>query len=222
MAPGIELKDLPPIDIILLSHNHRDHCDIQTLKELVKNQPLCLVGKGLKTTFTNIGFKNVQEKTWWEKETAKKDTASLTITFLPAWHWSNTGLTDVNKSLWGSWMIENGTTTIYFGGDSASEKHFSLIAENFPKIDVALLPIGPVSPREFTKRSHMDGIEAIKAFIDLKARIFIPIHWGTFRLGPDGFYDPIYLLQSEWQKHIDTTLKNKELKALQLGGICTL
>jgi L-ascorbate metabolism protein UlaG (beta-lactamase superfamily) len=68
----------------------------------------------------------------------------------------------------------------------------------------------------------MDGIEAIKAFIDLKARIFIPIHWGTFRLGPDGFYDPIYLLQSEWQKHIDTTLKNKELKALQLGGICTL
>lgn len=217
MKPGIELKDLPHIDVILLSHNHRDHCDKKSLSALVKDQPLCLVGKGLKKSFEKMGFKNVKEKTWWEEEKISKDNKSINFTFLLAWHWSNTGLFDINKTLWGSWMIDAGSTTIYFGGDTAYEKHFSLIAKKFPKIDIALLPIGPVNPRDLMKDSHMGPEEAGQAFLDLKACVLIPIHWGTFALGTDCFLDPINGLLSWWDSLKNTQLKDKTLAALRFG-----
>jgi L-ascorbate metabolism protein UlaG (beta-lactamase superfamily) len=96
-------------------------------------------------------------------------------------------------------MIEYRGTHIYFAGDTAYWHHFERIAHEFPSIDIALMPIGPCLPRDWMKVTHVDAAEAVQSFIDLRARHFIPMHWGTFGFGLDGFDTPLNLLQETWQ-----------------------
>lgn len=203
MAPGIGIENLPPIDAVVISHNHRDHLDEPSVRALIKRNPEChfFVPFGDKAWFVRRGFVNVTECMWWDENVLLRERSEpLSIQFLPAFHWSQRGLFDRNKSLWGSWLLKVGSRTVYFAGDTAYSRHFSAIAQEIPSIDVALLPIGPCEPHEWMKASHMNAEEAGHAFLDLKARVFIPMHWGTYRFGTDHIFTPLDRIVAWWKK----------------------
>ena len=131
-------------------------------------------------------------------------------------HWTSRGLLDINKTLWGSWMIELAGFKIYFAGDTAYAEHFQKIGEIFKDIDVALMPIGPVSPRKLIGEAHTCPTQAIKAFLDLNAKCFIPMHWGTFRSAYESFSAPAEHLIKSWDSSCDK-LNGKSLKLLKVG-----
>jgi L-ascorbate metabolism protein UlaG (beta-lactamase superfamily) len=214
--PGIALEQLPPIDLILISHNHWDHMHGPTLKKLKSTHlPTMLVPEGDKAWFDARGFDSVNQMSWGQTHGVKN--AEVKVTFLPAHHWSRRGLFDRNKSLWGSWMIETGTHTIYFAGDTAYAPHFGEIAQEFKHIDYALLPIGPCEPRHAMKHTHLDAREAGQAFLDLNAKVFIPMHWGTFNFGTDSYHAPMQLLNAWWKEN-ELQLIDKQLQVLSVGS----
>ncbi len=215
---AFSFDQLPKIDIVLISHNHIDHMDKRSLLMLKKYQPLILVPLGDRSWFDGQGFLHVKEKNWWDKEVYGKYTGldSIVCSFLPASHWAGRSLLDWNKSLWGSWMIECNGFSIYFGGDTTYTSHFRAISKYYPSIHVALLPIGPNEPRITMKDSHISFEEAIKAFVELKARHFIPMHWGTFKQGVDGFHKPIRHLRVLWEKS-KAYLHKKQLHIVKFG-----
>jgi len=200
---GIPVSLLPAIDLILISHNHRDHMDAPSLAAIRRANPhvKVMVGLGDKRWFDRREFAHTTEHGWWDErivQTARQE--KIRIVFLPAWHWSARGIFDKNRSLWGSWMIEASGHTIYFAGDTAYSPHFVAIANEFPSIDIALLPIGPCEPRDWMRHTHLDAHEAVQAFIELKAGHFIPMHWGTFGFGNDHVHLPLERLNQAWQE----------------------
>lgn len=210
-SPGISLEALPPIDFVLISHNHRDHMDAPTILALKKKNPqvLFLVPQGDGAWFTKREAQST-ECMWWD--TFRFD--SLKLSFLPAFHWSQRGLFDFNKSLWGSWMIECSGSTIYFAGDTAYANHFKAIGREFPKVDIALMPIGPCEPHILMAHAHVNAEEAGQAFLDLDAQYFIPMHWGTYYFGIDTFNLPYNRLVSWWTGQ---KLENKKLLLPKIG-----
>ena len=196
IKPGIPLDKLPPIDVVLISHSHYDHMEKPALRFLAKKHPgiSFLVPEGNKRWFDKRKITGVTEISWWQSSTIKGASCS----FLPAVHWTQRTMFDRNRSLWGSWMVQIGSTTIYFAGDTARGEHFQAIANEFPAIDLAILPIGPCEPREFMKHAHIDWQEAIQAFQVLRAKQFFPIHWGTFRFGHEPAALPINRLKEGW------------------------
>lgn len=215
----VKVQDLPPIDYVLLSHNHYDHMDSKSLCELRDRFPQMrvLVPMGDKAWFDFRMFKNTSEHTWWDEIYDEQDT-NLKYTFLPANHWSQRTLFDKNKSLWGSWMIQTPDITIYFGGDTSWGLHFKQIGKAFEKIDIALLPIAPGEPRSLVKDTHINAQEAVQAFIDLNADTFVPMHWGTFHLGFDDYFGPIELLNTSWNA-MKAKLAHKELAIVKVGQL---
>lgn len=222
LPPGVGLDALPSIDLVLISHNHRDHMDAPTLHALKAKNPniVVWVPRGDKRWFDDRGFCDTREYMWWDRDTfINEQGAKIECSFLPSSHWSQRGLFDKNKSLWGSWMIEGNGHTIYFAGDTAYHHHFLQIAEEFPSIDTALMPIGPCEPDPWMRMSHLNAQEAGRAFVDLNAHHFIPMHWGTFPFGDSDFEKPIINLRSWWDrqeimKHI------KKLHIPKLGQQC--
>src|SRR3972149_7418626 len=163
VQPSIALHNLPTIDFILISHNHPDHMDEASLLALKAQNPTVLVPLGDKAWFDKRGFVNVVEMNWWEHALHKdhKKKHDLSFSFLPAAHWSGRGLFDINKSLWGSWLIEYRGFKIYFAGDTAYSDHFNLIGRHYPSIDIALMPIGPNEPKHMMKDAHVSTHEAL-------------------------------------------------------------
>jgi len=206
------IDKLPKIHAILISHSHQDHMDKPTLLALKKDQPHIFVPHGKKNWFVKHDFKHVTELEWWQSA----DMNGVKLTFLPAVHWTGREIFDINKSLWGSWMLEVLDKKIYFAGDTAYGPHFTMIKEKFGPIDIALMPIAPNEPRHFINHVHLSAQDAIKAFIDLGAHDFIPMHWGTFESGLDTFIDPINLLQKYWQEK-KSDLENKKLHIVKFG-----
>ena len=220
LPPGVDLKNLPNIDYVVISHNHRDHMDAKTLLALKKHVGITiLVPQGDKAWFDRRGFKNVKEMMWWDKHKfpIPGDSGNnIVFTFLPAKHWSQRGLFDKNKSLWGSWMIQWQNSNIYFAGDTAYSKHFGIIAQEFEHIDVALMPIGPCTPRKWLKDTHISSDEAGQAFLELGAKHFIPMHWGTFYFGVDRFETPLEWLEQWWHKNA-YRMNGKVLHSMKIG-----
>lgn len=201
----LSLDQLPLIDIVLISHNHRDHMDTDSLMAIKKRNPhvKVFVPQGDKAWFDRRGFNYVRECIWWEECSVPSFASTpIKLSFLPAYHWSQRGLFDRNKSLWGSWMIESAEGTIYFAGDTAYSKHFKAIGQTFPHIDIALMPVAPCEPHHWMKLSHVNAEEAGQGFIDLGARIFVPMHWGTFWFGTDHPLMAIERINAWWQKHV--------------------
>jgi len=221
--PGISVQDLPPIDLILISHNHYDHMDESSLRAVCKRFPdvTILVPQGNKAWFATRGFSNVQEYSWWEATHFVNGEDGVTCTFLPAYHWSQRGVFDRNMTLWGSWMIQSKASCIYFAGDTAYGPHFRNIAHFFPHIDVALMPIAPAWPRAWMARSHILPDQAVDAFIELGARHFIPMHWGTFWFGIDRPLQAVREVQQAWKQRQDQVL-DKSLHTLKFGQSCSL
>lgn len=223
VAPGITIDNLPPIDAVVISHNHADHCDKKSLLAIHARYPQArfLVGEGTRALLESFGIAPcaVIEKSWWDSWTVQKHHQSMTLTFLPAKHWSiYVSPWSYREALWGSWMISAGNTNIYFAGDTAYDDHFKQIGDYFDHIDIALMPIGPTYQDSFKHNcAHINAREAIEAFIELKAACFIPIHWGTFWDNPESLAYPINLMYDYWKELESTLLAHKKLLVLGWG-----
>lgn len=186
IGPGVDFEKLPPIDVVLISHDHYDHLDCDTLERLEKeHQPLFIVGLGNDKILKELGAKNVVALNWWQEHSFK----NISFVFTPSQHWSGRGLFDRNTTLWGSFWIK-GSRQIYFGGDTGLGPHFKMIREKLGKPDLALLPIGAYEPRWFMKFQHMNPSEAVKSHLILESKKSVGIHFGTFRLTKEDYYDP--------------------------------
>lgn len=180
--PGLPLDKLPPIDFILISHNHYDHLDASTIEELVDRNPdvKFFVPLRVRDWFEERGIRNVEELDWWEGATFQ----GLKIVCTPAQHFSGRWLNDRNQTLWCSYVV-TGKKRFYFAGDSGYCSHFSAIGKKFGPFDLTLVPIGAFEPRKLMRPVHMDPEEAVKTNLDLRGRKMLGIHWGTFLLADD-------------------------------------
>lgn len=184
---------LTGINFLLLSHDHRDHLDKNTIEKIVaNNQSLTVLAPlGAKAILKDV---EMQEAGWYQEFQVGKD---IRIIFLPAKHWGRRGLNDYNKVLWGSFLIIDGDRKIFFAGDSAYDKMiFEDIHALFGDIDICLLPIGAYSPQWLMAREHMNPEEAFLAFHDLGGKLFIPMHYGTYNLTDEPMGEPITRLRT--------------------------
>ena len=203
--PGLKISELPPIDLILVSHAHYDHLDSWTVKQLPKSSTV-VVPLGLGDFFRRRGYRGVNELGWWDDF----DLGPLRVHLVPARHWANRTPWDQNTTLWGGFVIEAGGYRIFHAGDTAAGPHFKEIGRRFPGIDLALLPIGAYEPAWFMEYHHMNPDQAIAAFEQLGARRFVPMHWGTFQLTDESLRAPIDRLHRSWRV-------NHELFELAVG-----
>ncbi len=184
------------LDFILVTHDHRDHCDESSLKLLLRNNPRATVVTGLgmaKVIQAWTSGQKIVEMDWHQQ--ADFQSLGLRITYLPTRHWCRRWITDMNVRLWGAFVLESPDTTIYFGGDSGYGHHFAQTAQLFPKIDFAFLGIGAFAPEWFMKSNHMSPADAWQAFNDLGARTLVPMHYGTFDLSDEPIGEPERLLR---------------------------
>ena len=183
----IAIEKLPAIDAVLISHDHYDHLDygsIQALKDKVKHfyTPL---GVGVHLEAWGISKTKITELDWWQAH----DFYDLKFVCTPAQHFSGRGLTDRTKTLWSSWVIQSSTENIFFSGDSGYAHHFKQIGETYGPFDFAMIECGQYN--KMWPEIHMFPEETVQASIDLKAREFMPIHWGAFKLAMHAWTDPI-------------------------------
>lgn len=198
--PGIEFDNLPKIDFVLISHNHYDHMDKDSIRKLAKKfNPTFIVPLGNKKNLEKFGAKNIIELDWWQNYQIKNEKVQVTV--VPAQHWSKRTLFDVNKALWGGFVIESYGKKIYFAGDTGYGDFYKKIFEKFGIIDLSFLPIGAYEPRWFMKNSHMNPEDAVLAHLDLKSKKSIGTHFGTFQLTDEGIDDPIKDLEIAKEKN---------------------
>lgn len=206
--PGLPIGELPPIDIVLISHSHYDHLSYGSIKRL-KGDPVFFVPIGLGNWFTRKGLNKTVEFNWWDEH----QISGLTIAFVPAQHWSKRTLTDTNHSHWGGWIIRNSNQTVYFVGDSGYFEGFRAIGEKYA-IDYCLMPIGAYEPEWFMAAQHVSPEDAVKAFINTGAKVMIPMHYGAYRLADDTPKEALDRLQAEWAtKKVD----GKKLTVMKIG-----
>lgn len=191
--PGVAFDDLPSISVVLVSHNHYDHCDLPTLRALDRRfGPLFVAPLGNGRLLRSAGLRRVEELDWWQD----LPDASLGIRLTPAQHFSARGPLDRDRALWGGFIVDAGGRRVFFAGDSGYGSHFREIRERCGPIALALLPIGAYEPRWFMKDVHMDPAEAVQAHLDLQARQSIAMHFGTFQLTPEGIDEPVAALRT--------------------------
>jgi L-ascorbate metabolism protein UlaG (beta-lactamase superfamily) len=198
---GIRFEDLPPIDVVLVSHNHYDHLDQPTLKRLAeKGASRAIVPIGNLDLIQETGIPHTDELDWWQSVRLSPD---VTVTLVPAQHFSSRTLWDRNETLWGGFVVSGPSGNVYHAGDTGYGPHFREIARRFPAIRVALLPIAPFRPRQAKDTLsinfsvvHTGPAEAIQAHLDLGAQLSIAAHFQVFQLGADGFGDAVNELAS--------------------------
>jgi N-acyl-phosphatidylethanolamine-hydrolysing phospholipase D len=195
--PGLRFEDLPPIHLVLISHDHYDHLDVATVKRLAaEHRPRFLVPLGLKAWFTDLGITDVEEMDWWQSRTER----GLTLTCLPAQHFSGRTLWDRNRRLWSGWAIAGRQKRLFFSGDTAYAGFFTEIGQRLGPFDLAAVPIGAYLPAIIMKASHTTPEEALQIFVDTGSRAFVPIHWGTFDLADEPLDEPPQRLAADAQR----------------------
>jgi L-ascorbate metabolism protein UlaG (beta-lactamase superfamily) len=212
--PGVPLSGVGRVDAVVISHNHYDHLDAPTIRQLPRDTPM-LVPAMLGYWFRRRNFTQVVELDWWES--VKLDEVELS--FVPAHHWSRRGLTDTCKSLWGGWVLSSGDTKVYFAGDTGYGHWFGEIADHHPGLDLALLPVGAYEPNWFMKPVHMNPEEAVQACADLGARRMSTMHWGTFVLSQEPLLDPVRKAAKAWA---DAGRPREDLWDLAVGETRTI
>jgi L-ascorbate metabolism protein UlaG (beta-lactamase superfamily) len=190
---GIAFKDLPQIDIVLLSHNHYDHLDKGTLLKIKQvHNPLFVVPLGVGEYLNQLGIRRWETLDWWQSTFA----FDVSITAVPAQHFSGRGFFDRDATLWCGYVFKSKSHTIYFAGDTGyNPTTFSEIGNRVEQIDIALIPIGAYKPKWFMSPVHCSPEEAVKIHQEVKAKQSIATHFGTFPLGDDGQEEPIKDLQ---------------------------
>jgi len=193
-APGLEMDQIPPLDAVLISHNHFDHMDAATLRKLCqRGRPLILTGVGNARYLKNVGADRVEELDWWQS----RQVDGVDIHYVPARHWSRRGFGDTNLALWGGFVVEAPFGRVHFVGDTGYGSFFKDIRERLGPVDLAFLPIGSFKPRWFMRGRHMNPTEAVQAHVDLQSQLSVAIHFGTFaNLADDGFGEPELELKS--------------------------
>lgn len=180
--PGVAMADLPHIDVVLISHNHYDHLDtasVLALNRQPNGPPLFLVPLGIDRWMKQVGVDHFKAMDWWQQHTVD----ALTITFVPAQHWSRRTLSDRNETLWGGFVGQRAEAghadggSFFFAGDTGYGPDFIEIGRRFGGIDLALVPIGAYEPRWFMSEQHVNPDEAIRIHRDIKARRTVGIHW---------------------------------------------
>lgn len=192
--PGIRFEDLPPIHLVLISHDHYDHLDRSTVKRLAAtHRPLFLVPLGLKAWFADLGITSVEEMDWWESRTVN----GLTLTCLPAQHFSGRSLQGQNRRLWSGWAVAGREKRLFFAGDTGYYEVFKEIGERLGPFDLAAIPIGAYMPSWIMKLTHTTPEEALRLFADVRGERFLGIHWGTFDLAEEPIEEPPERLRAE-------------------------
>jgi L-ascorbate metabolism protein UlaG (beta-lactamase superfamily) len=223
--PGLPFDQLPPVHLVLISHNHYDHLDIETLIRLEEtHSPRFITPLGNRAFLREFGLRTIDELDWWQSVEANG--ASITLT--PAQHWSSRGPRNRNRTLWGGFVVRAGEPSsdfgesptalsaggqksrllsgatqpaVYFAGDTGYGKHFRAIRERCGKVNLALLPIGAYEPRWFMRDQHMNPDDAVRAHLDLEAEISIATHFGCFQLTDEGIDDPVRELATARARH---------------------
>ncbi len=215
--PGIPLSKLPEIDLILVSHNHYDHMDIKTLKFLSQaNNPKIITPVGNKEIIKkSIKHADVESLDWYENFELK---TGIKIHLEPAQHWSARGIFDVNKALWGTFILETPKGQILFIGDTGyNQEMFQNIAKKFLNIRLSLIPIGAYEPRWIMKSVHMNPEESVRTHIDLGSKYSVASHFATFQLTDEGYDMPVIALEAAKKD-----LKIDNFEALKIGQVLKL
>jgi L-ascorbate metabolism protein UlaG (beta-lactamase superfamily) len=197
-APGIRFEDLPPIDALLISHNHYDHFDQPTLQRIARTQqPAVFCPLGLARPLRRIGFREVHEMDWWQSTKWN----GISVYCVPAQHFAARNPFDRNRTLWCGWVLCPDGGNLYFAGDSGFGSFFPEIGERLGPIRLALLPIGAYEPEWFMGPVHMTPEQAVEAHSLVRAQCTIPMHYGTFSLADDGESAPLDRLKKALEGH---------------------
>jgi L-ascorbate metabolism protein UlaG (beta-lactamase superfamily) len=186
--PGVRFEDLPPLDAVVVSHNHYDHLDLPTLRRLAAaGHPRFFVAVGNRALLERAGVGPVTELDWWQ---SARLSPSVEIWAVPAQHFSSRGLFDRDRTLWAGWAVRGPAGLAYFAGDSGDGPHYRLIRERLGAPRLAVLPIGAYQPAWFMSGVHQSPAEALAAARTLGARVSVGMHYGTFALADDGQDEP--------------------------------
>jgi len=192
--PGLAFEDLPRIDFVLISHDHYDHLDLNTVKRLAEaHDPLFLLPLGLKAWFAENGMTRAEELDWWQE----REYRGVRFVCVPAQHFSQRTLWDANERLWASWAVLSSERKFYFAGDTGYFDGFKEAGQRLGPFDLAAIPIGAYVPPEIMKSVHTTPEEAVQAFLDLDARILLGTHWATFDLAEEPLDEPPERLLAE-------------------------
>jgi N-acyl-phosphatidylethanolamine-hydrolysing phospholipase D len=196
VAAPLTVAELPPIDAVLISHDHYDHLDARTCALLVDRfgrDLQFLTPLGYRAWFSKLGAVNVVERDWWQ--TAR--IGELDAICTPSQHWTRR-IFAVNTRLWSSWLVRAHHHSVYFCGDSGYAPAFREVRDRLGSPDIALMPIGAYEPRWFMKSAHMNPEEAVQAYLDLGAKEFVAMHWGTFKLTDEPMLEPPVRTRTAW------------------------
>ncbi|XP_069834017.1 N-acyl-phosphatidylethanolamine-hydrolyzing phospholipase D isoform X1 [Dendropsophus ebraccatus] len=202
-GPPCTVEQLPKINAVVISHNHYDHLDYNTVLSLnarFGTELRWFVPLGLLNWMQSCGCENVIELDWWEQNCVPGHD-EVTFVFTPCQHWCKRTLFDDNRVLWGSWSVLGPSNRFYFAGDTGYCAAFEQIGKRFGPFDVAAIPIGAYEPRWFMKYQHVDPEEAVRIHADIRAKKSVAIHWGTFALANEHYLDPPIKLKEALERY---------------------
>ncbi|RJR20022.1 MAG: MBL fold metallo-hydrolase [Nitrospiraceae bacterium] len=214
VPPGIAMEDLPDIDIVIISHDHYDSLDVNTVRGLHArtggDKTKFFVPLGLKAWFQKLEITNVVEMDWWDEQEA----GSLKVIAVPMQHWGKRTPFNRNDHLWASWVIIADDFRFYFGGDTGFSSHFKETGDRFGPFDLAALPIGAYEPRWFMRNHHINPEEAVQGHIALRSKKSVAMHWGTFMLTDEPLDEPPVRLRKALK---DASVPEEAFRVLQHG-----
>ncbi len=218
VAVPIEPEALPPVALVLISHNHRDHLDRDSVRRVeAHHRPRYVVPLGVDAYLKAWGVPadRIDALSWWGEIAPLPGASDLRVACVPAQHWSQRTPFDRNASLWGGFVLRAEGRSIYFAGDSGYFDGFGEIGRRFPKLDLALIPIGAYDPEWFMAPQHMNPEEAGRAFLAVGAARMISIHWGTYKLTDEPLDEPPARLL-DWERA--ERIEAGRLLILPVGG----